>query len=670
MKKRIYFFMVILFGLTFVTSCGNNNDETCIHQFTEASCQTPKKCKLCGKIEGSVLEHELEWIVDEEATCIKTGAKHQECTRCNMIFSEQIIEMTEHVFKHYDELKPTCTNKGHNAYDECINCEYTTYIELNFAEHQFGDWVITKAPTYDIEGEQLRTCLYCGETQSEKIDRLEPMDHLQEVIESVSIPSETKENLQFLSKIDDVKVTWQPANTKLISTTGVIKRGAKNTNTSIRATFSFKGITQEVTYLITILGYTNQEKLQMAMDTVVIPEIASGNLVFHTVYSYGVNGFLESENSSVIDNNGKVYFSQIEHIVKIKVILILEEDMMEKEFIVTVPGMEMIEKSHQLIFRSKDFKLLSDKLEIMDGKLVLKNNSLEASFESEVIETSPFQSLVCSWAAITDTNATVEVLLRAFVDGVWSEYITYSPWGLGLKNASHDQTNSLIKLSTDEVLVLNGKKATAIQYKVVLKRKLATNESPKLSLVSFALEIPNYQYYVDMTNVQDSVCYSVPKLCQNVVPTIGNSICSATSTTMLLKYKGLNFSEFDSQYEHRYIAGIVRDYGNNIYGNWVYNTVTMGGYGFDAYVARMYSVDELVYHLSNVGPVALSVKGTMTSTEKTYTTNGHLIVAIGYKTINDKLYILCNDPNVANVYCEYSVDVINTTWRKIAYVIE
>lgn len=44
------------------------------------------------------------------------------------------------------------------------------------------------------------------------------------------------------------------------------------------------------------------------------------------------------------------------------------------------------------------------------------------------------------------------------VDDVWSEYITYSPWGLGLQNASYDQNNGMIKLSTDEVIVLNNKK--------------------------------------------------------------------------------------------------------------------------------------------------------------------------------------------------------------------
>ena len=140
---------------------------------------------------------------------------------------------------------------------------------------------------------------------------------------------------------------------------------------------------------------------------------------------------------------------------------------------------------------------------------------------------------------------------------------------------------------------------------------------------------------------------------------------------MLLKYKGEDFSSFDSEYEHRYIAGIVRDYGNKIYGNWVYNTVAMSAYGYDSYIARFYSINELVEHLATVGPCALSVKGQMNSDKKNYYTNGHLIVAIGYEIdTNGNITIVCNDPNVSSVECRYSLTVMNNTWRNIAYVIE
>ena len=55
------------------------------------------------------------------------------------------------------------------------------------------------------------------------------------------------------------------------------------------------------------------------------------------------------------------------------------------------------------------------------------------------------------------------------VDGVYSEYVTYGKWGLGLKNASYDQTKSTIKLVTDEVKVLNSKQATGFKYQIKLQ---------------------------------------------------------------------------------------------------------------------------------------------------------------------------------------------------------
>ena len=88
---------------------------------------------------------------------------------------------------------------------------------------------------------------------------------------------------------------------------------------------------------------------------------------------------------------------------------------------------------------------------------------MNATYYSKEINTLGFTSLVGSWSAISSTDATCELKISVKVDDVWSEYITYSPWGLGLQNASYDQNNGMIKLSTDEVIVLNNKKATGIK---------------------------------------------------------------------------------------------------------------------------------------------------------------------------------------------------------------
>ncbi|HQA19330.1 MAG TPA: C39 family peptidase, partial [Bacilli bacterium] len=248
----------------------------------------------------------------------------------------------------------------------------------------------------------------------------------------------------------------------------------------------------------------------------------------------------------------------------------------------------------------------------------------------------------------------------------WSDYLSYQPWGLGLQNKGKDQTssNNVAKLD-DDIIVINNGKASAFQFKVVLRRNNLTSPSPKVSLVCVTLEIPNYEYPIE-ADLPDFIDYDVPKLNQNIVPQIGNSICSPTSITMLLKYKGHSFIQYD-EFEHRYIANLAKDYGNNIFGNWVYNTVTASAFGHDAYVKRMYSFEELMYHLQTVGPVAASVKGNM---QGLYTTNGHLLVVRGYRITPTITTVIVNDPNLKDVYFEYNLDVFLNVWRNIVYVIE
>lgn len=656
-RKNFLILMVFFLFIVFCVSCTKNN-----HKWKDATCEEPKLCTECGATEGNPLGHNfLDWHITKQPTTYEKGEECRYCSRCNKKETRILEELSSECIHEF--LDATCTTPK-----KCKNCGIEEGLP---SEHQFSEWYEVNQADYKNDGQKRRDCKNCDYFETDVINKLTPEEHLEEVINKINLPTETKENIKFIKELEEVKITWKPVNNKLITEEGIIKRGPNKSKTTINATFYFNGISKTVDYKIVILGYTVLEKLQIVMEKITFPDIVYNDLEFYSSYSYGIKGKFESSNIDSITNEGRVFLKSEEVIVTITVTLTLEDEIMEKDFIVKVGAYSNNEKSHQVIERFSNVNNCpSDNLEILNGKLVLKNNVIEGIYESDIINTAEFKSLVASWAAETSKNATVELMVRAFIDGSWSGYITYSQWGLGLQNSSYDQNNGKIKLSTDEIIVLDQKVATAIQYKVILRRKVATVDSPKLSLVSFALEIPNYSYYINSENIKEGIVYDVPKLCQNVVPGIGNSICSATSTTMLLKYKGLSFSEFDSQFEHRYIAGIVKDYGNNIYGNWVYNTVAMGGYGFNAYVARMYSIEELLEHLSQVGPVALSVKGTMISSEKTYTTAGHLIVAIGFKWVENKLFIICNDPNVANVYCEYSVDVINTTWRKIAYVIE
>lgn len=570
-------------------------------------------------------------------------------------------------------VEATCTKTGLTEGSRCATCGKIIKQQeiIPLRDHNYDEWEIVTKPGYLKDGLKVRKCHDCNYQDTEIINALSAEEYVNDIIAQVVLPKEIKEDIVLPTKIEDVTITWKTSNSYLLSSKGnIIARSNSNKEVTLIATYMFDNFTKDVNYDIIILGYTDYEKLEMVMESLTFPQVVTENLNFNNTLGYGVQATYISSNPEIISNEGLVSLPTEETIVTITIILELGEEKMEKSIDLTVSKSNNINK-HQIIEYAKDYSLQNQVgLKILDNRMVLDDNVLEATYYSDIIETLAFTSLVGSWAAISSEHATCELKISLRVNGVWSEEITYSPWGLGLNNASHDQTKDLIKLNEDEVSVLASNKADAIKYSITLKRDAFNVESPKLALVSFAILIPNYRYDVNVSELPKNVCYDVPKLYQGAVPSIGNSICSPTSTTMLLKYHGFDFTAFDSEYEHRYIAKIVYDHGNNIYGNWVYNTVTMGAYGLNAYVARMYSINELIYHLATVGPVALSVKGQMTSTAKDYYTGGHLLVAIGYKYIDNVLYIICNDPNVPAVYCEYSISVINNTWRNIAYVIE
>ena len=323
-------------------------------------------------------------------------------------------------------------------------------------------------------------------------------------------------------------------------------------------------------------------------------------------------------------------------------------------------------------------------------KVVLVEGAKEGYLESDIIKTDLFDITVGSWACITDQTRTCELQVRVCVEGKWSKYFTYGNWGLYLENYYYNDEDEIAQIFVDEVMIKNGKKGEAIQYKVILRKE--AEKSPELSLICF-----NFRYKpvdsmevaidegVDVTGLPMTVEYDVPRLNQNMVPVIGHEMCSATTSCMLLKFHGLDFSENAKNYkhkdswgefEHSYVASLVADPGHNMptFGNWVYNTAVIGAFGFNAYVGRMGSWEEMKRHLAKVGPVGASIKGDT----GVYKTGGHLLVVIGYKK-NEKgeEFVICNDPNINErfgegmfVRVEYPLEVFKKVWRGMAYIIE
>ena len=389
-----------------------------------------------------------------------------------------------------------------------------------------------------------------------------------------------------------------------------------------------------------------------------------------------------SSNEDILNSSGRVTPLFEDITVRLTATIAMDKKIHNMVYEVVVLKKKYIDPfilPHRFVQYAKNIdKSKLDQLTMVNDKLELINNQIRGYYSSNPIHASLFSKMVGSWSAISSIDASIELQVRVMVEGEWSQYLSYRSWGFGRNNFSLNTKDHIAKLSIDEIIILNNKKAEQFQYQVILEREDVNTPSPQLDLVAFALTIPDYNYQPEISDLPNFLDYEVPMLNQQAVPRIGGRICSPTSATMLLLFKGHDLSKNDGL-PHRYIAGLFKDYGADIYGNWVFNTVGISSFGEKAYVGMMYSFEELMHHLVDFGPVAASVSGDM----GLYSTGGHLVVVRGYRITDDgDIFVLVNDPNINErfgddkegqplfVYYEYPLEVFMNTWKGIVYMIE
>ena len=522
---------------------------------------------------------------------------------------------------------------------------------------------------------------YTNSSVKRNIKVLSKENALKQVADNFKFPAVIRGDMELPTVLEGFNVQWDSSNNRLFSNKG--KYTYTNEEVELTMTLTLIYGDDEAFYdkdFNLIIGpYEDEKRIELAAAAFDLPkEVRSNSLVLPTAFEYGVTGSWKASNSLIDVATGKIEEVEGDMVVVLTVKFVCGEAEGEKSFTVIVhPFKGLSTTDHTIIDRAKDFKGTYNNTELVDGVVVLKEGATEGSYESQEFDTLGFETAVGSWNCITSTTCTAELKVSVYVGGAWSKFFTYGEWGLGKENYYYNQTDSKAKMSVDEIIINTGYKATKVKYQVILKRDAANLESPKLSLVAFTFTIPGYSYPVSVVGLPNSVDYDVPKLYQHDVGVVGSVICSATTTTMLLKYKGYDFSQEAKTYskvatwgvhEHGYIATLVADPGHNspTYGNWTYNMAAAGALGQTAYFAKMYSFEELQYHLANYGPVGVSINGNF----GIYTTGGHLLVCRGYRIANGQTTVICNDPNVRGVYYEVSLDVFMGAWRGNAYIFE
>lgn len=330
-----------------------------------------------------------------------------------------------------------------------------------------------------------------------------------------------------------------------------------------------------------------------------------------------------------------------------------------------------LSQGNLIINKGKDFQHGDLKnLKLDESKeIILEADKKQGTYISPIIPTERFNQLVASWNAITPEKTNIEISLQVKVKDQWTNWYTYGKWSRNKDSKSvRNQKDKMAKLSIDTLEVLNDEYASAIRYRVDLKRDDQGIETPAIKSVYMALKTEKQNKSQLEEDVNYLVELNVPERSQMIIPKIGNRICSPTSVSMVLEYYGHNMDTEE-------VSAGVLDREVDIYGNWSYNASFAGLEGLNSYVARFNSSDDIKRKISKGIPVIASIKtkekDELLGAPQAYP-SGHLIVVRGFLEKDGKEYVVVNDPaspKVENVRREYKLSDFENAWSNIVYII-
>ena len=117
--------------------CGLNGTASCTGG--TATCTAKAVCEVCGGEYGEKdpNKHDLAHLHAKAPTCTEKGwDAYDSCVRCDYNTRKELPALN-HDLKQYAAKAPTCTEIGWDAYEACsrLGCNYTTYQEISALKH-------------------------------------------------------------------------------------------------------------------------------------------------------------------------------------------------------------------------------------------------------------------------------------------------------------------------------------------------------------------------------------------------------------------------------------------------------------------------------------------------------------------------------------------------------
>ena len=310
--------------------------------------------------------------------------------------------------------------------------------------------------------------------------------------------------------------------------------------------------------------------------------------------------------------------------------------------------------------------LFSDVVTIanLEAYMMHQNSPIKQEWKEENL--SPFDELMISWNAIRPKKGRLIFYVSVKINE-WSPWLLYASWGNDGQSSFLTTQESLVRVYQDDLEVLEGKKATAFQIKIITEDGALLNSLHGLHVYTNG---DKFQGPQELLSCLDPIYLEVPGLSQMTVDHIRyRDLCSPTATAVVTRYLSSNYTIDPVGFAQK-----VWDSGFDIFGNWVFNVAqasTYLGCEWNCWVERLNGFENIYQCLVQGSPVVVSVRGPLPGSPLPYA-KGHLMAVIGYDSLNQK--VICVDPGFPTdneTHVAYDLSDFIQAWNRrgnVAYV--
>ena len=176
LKRHISFFAICVMLTVLLSACGDK-------EVTSSLPSNPDNTSHGSSSVPSEPSNPSDTDSSDTATSSNVSSNNSSSSR-PPVTSSQTSEPHLHAWRKTKDEQPTCTKAGFTLWECSCGDTRTEYIDAK--GHSWGEWKVTKDPTYTTLGERERVCTVCGASEREEIAKLS-LDNLpQEILELVN----------------------------------------------------------------------------------------------------------------------------------------------------------------------------------------------------------------------------------------------------------------------------------------------------------------------------------------------------------------------------------------------------------------------------------------------------------------------------------------------------